>query len=216
MKGRLVLAGLAGLLLAAAHVPDGALGIGAALLGLALVGAGLALTLRKPERQAGPLLAAAGLLTLTLWPSEVGGRGPLWSWTLGLACAAGLLACAPAGSVPRDRVSAGAWLRRHGVPVAAILLVLAAFVLAPLAVQRLDDPAYGSGYEWRGPYGPLLAGLPLLAAAGALLLAFRAVRGARGEAQPGAGGADGTGGTGAAEVSSFGSEPVATLAEAEP
>jgi hypothetical protein len=176
MKGRLAVAGAAALALAASHVLDGAVGILVGLAGLAAAGTGLALTMRKPGRQAGPLLSAAGLLALALWPSGLGGQGAFWAWGLGLACAAGLLACAPAGAVPHDRVAPGAWLRRNALPVAAILLVLAAFVLGPQAARLASDPAYNAGYEWSGPYGPLLAGLPLLAAAGALLLAARALR----------------------------------------
>lgn len=177
MKGAsLGVAAVAALALAVAQVASGGLvAIGVALAGLAAVGAGLLLRTRREASPTGPLVAAAGLALLALWPTEWGASTAA-AWALGAACAAGLLSVAPSGPAQRERLPAGAWVGANLVGLLAAGLLLALFVAAPLAVRALGGPALEHGVEWRMPYGPLLAAIPVLALAGAGLLAVKLIR----------------------------------------
>ncbi|MFA5944073.1 MAG: hypothetical protein WC876_06365 [Candidatus Thermoplasmatota archaeon] len=175
MKAAPAVAGAAALALAAAQASSGALGFGVALTGLVATAAGLGLRARRPASPAGPLVASAGLCLLALWPTAWGAHEAV-AWALGAACAAGLLAVAPATPAQHDRLPARDWMRANlrGLLLPATLLAL--FVAAPLLVRGLSDPAFAHGVEWRTPYGPLLAALPILALAGAMLLAGHVLR----------------------------------------
>lgn len=176
MKGRLAAAGACAVALAAPHALDGIVGIAVAAGGLALAALGIVQSSRRPQSLLWPALGAAGLAGLALWPSGLGARGPAFAWPLGLACAVGLLAIAPSGPAPRDRIPAGAWVRSHAGALAALLALVAAFVAAPFVARAGGGAAYRYGLEWIGPYGGLLAAVPVLALLASVGLAALALR----------------------------------------